>query len=206
MKISVLTVTNRQTWRPWLTWNYEKQSWSDKELLIEWDPPSLASGRNRLLARATGAAVCWMDDDDWQHPDRLSIIARTLECSGEAVVGNVRSLVINAFSLRGRWEVLGPWIFNGAGFRLHSVSAIKFDPSRYDEDWYWTRSVSQATGPGAVLNAPLLHAWLAHDENRFNRRARGGFNTSPGEVAQWITDWAEVQARLSTMGFHPEQA
>jgi len=88
VKISCLAVTNRHAFRPWLEWNYEKQTYPDKELVIVEGCNDIVEARNRALALAKGDAIAWFDDDDWSHPLRLARIARSLLWGNAAVAGS----------------------------------------------------------------------------------------------------------------------
>ncbi|MCB0201420.1 MAG: glycosyltransferase family 2 protein, partial [Anaerolineae bacterium] len=97
--ISCLCVTeNRPAFMPWLLWCFDRQRWPRRELVIvdssaepftagERDDvrvlsaPSgmgVAAKRNLALEAAQGDIITWFDDDDWQHPDRLTLLADAL--------------------------------------------------------------------------------------------------------------------------------
>src|SRR5689334_3695599 len=97
--ISCLCVTERrQEFMPWLLWCYDRQSWPRRELLILDSSPrpfqvagqedvrvitvpegtNVPHKRNLALRHASGEFVAWFDDDDWQHPDRLTLLMAAL--------------------------------------------------------------------------------------------------------------------------------
>ena len=39
---------------------------------------SVGAKRNLALEVCKGEAITWMDDDDWQHPDKCAILAESL--------------------------------------------------------------------------------------------------------------------------------
>ena len=109
--LSILCVTqpSREAFWPWLAWNIEKQEgldWNTIEILIDgpraaldcfsrsahdpqWLGVTLGERRNRLVMLARGEHVCWFDDDDWHHPQRL-MRQRTL-CEGQPTFTSTRS-------------------------------------------------------------------------------------------------------------------
>ena len=113
MKISYLCVTHeRPQFIPWLLWNFERQTWPDKELIIvdSSETPAavfarehpdvrvvaapganVPAKRNIALAEAAGDAITWLDDDDWRHPDSAAVLAALLD--GAPVAGGRWSCV-----------------------------------------------------------------------------------------------------------------
>lgn len=103
MLISCLCVTeNRPEFMDWLVWNYQKQTWPERELVIvdssagegqdailsyefedvrviRMEPGTgVAEKRNVAMREARGEIITWFDDDDWQHPDKCWILAEAL--------------------------------------------------------------------------------------------------------------------------------
>jgi hypothetical protein len=76
---------NRAEFMPWLLWNFDKQDYEPRELVVvdsshcRQSPPSrpdvvvvrcpfgtsVGAKRNLALAAASGAFLTWIDDDDW---------------------------------------------------------------------------------------------------------------------------------------------
>ena len=104
MKISCLAITeNRPEFAQWLAWNYNKQDYRNKELVLvasamdgkfiqtireqvpgaviettvdgAWVPVK----RNIAMQLATGDVITWFDDDDWSSHKRLSVAAKVYE-------------------------------------------------------------------------------------------------------------------------------
>src|SRR5690242_11718893 len=99
MTVSCLCVTERRpAFIPWLLWNFDRQLYPRKELVIVDSSPepfrsdredvrvvvappgtNVPAKRNLALEAVRGSALAWFDDDDWQHPERLTRLVRTLE-------------------------------------------------------------------------------------------------------------------------------
>ena len=86
-------------------WGFDRQTWPRKELVVVDSSPapfasrrsevrvitappgaSVPSKRNLALAAARGEIVAWFDDDDWQHPERLTETASAV-AAGASVAG-----------------------------------------------------------------------------------------------------------------------
>ena len=99
-RISCLCVTyNRPEFHRFLKWNFHKQSWPSRELVVVdgsdcsyrevfqhpqinyihlRGEPNIPLKRNVALDNACGDVVTWFDDDDWQHPNKLSWLVDSL--------------------------------------------------------------------------------------------------------------------------------
>lgn len=195
MKISILTVTeNRPEFMPWLLWNFERQNWPDKELIIvdsgagpvevfahkhpiaviHAPGANVPEKRNIALQAATGDAITWLDDDDWRHPDSLPILAAGLD--GKTAVSG------------GRWA----WFLElatGRVRRFNNRRAVNFacllaetavaQEVRFDErltrgsDVAWMDAILRH--PYASTLAPLS-MFLCHDRNLGNTAVNHRFN------------------------------
>ena len=110
LAFSCLCVTeDRPDFREWLLWNYRKQDHPHRELVVvdSSDPPlrwpdeaglrvvrcdhgtPIPVKRNLAMRHAVGEAITWFDDDDWQHPRKLSLLAAALV--GSTIAGNSRA-------------------------------------------------------------------------------------------------------------------
>src|SRR5215204_6300079 len=142
--VSCLCVTeDRFAFLPWLLWNYGKQDYPARELVVvdsSIRPPaldertvtlvrcppgtSIARKRNMAVEAARGAAVAWFDDDDWQHPRRLSILAAAL--AGGALAGATRSWFVDVESGRAApYESRRGVLFNGLLVRRSVLDGIR---------------------------------------------------------------------------------
>lgn len=208
--VSCLCVTEgRRAFMPWLAWNYEKQTYPDRELVIvdssiESDttagalPPILGADgvrtdvrvvrarpgttigakRNIALREASGSIVCWFDDDDWQHPNRVTTIVQTLT-QERPLAGNRTSYLLNLASgmvARHTWPA--GVLFNGAGFTRSLATSLAFhEDARTGEDTrYMMRLMARRLEP-LVIDVPLSF-WLSHDRNVSNSERSRSFPLS----------------------------
>jgi glycosyltransferase involved in cell wall biosynthesis len=221
--VSCLCVTEgRAAFMPWLLWTFERQTWPRKELVVVDSSPaplvsrgpevrvvtapagaSVPHKRNLALAAARGEIVGWFDDDDWQHPERLTETASAV-AAGAAVasVGGawfVDLLGDGAYAYRAPGGV----IFNAAAFSLALARSVRFDERTIvASDAGWLSAVVRAAG-GAVhrlRGAPHMF-WLCHDDNLSNPRERrplcfplAQVRASVGEVA-----WEGTDAQLAAL-------
>src|SRR5262249_21870958 len=157
--------------------------------------------RNLALAAAQGEILTWFDDDDWQHPRKLSLLADAL--GRRQVAGTRRSWFVDL-----RTAAAAPFrlnqglLFNSAGFRRGVVDGVTFDERRTKaSDTPWMLAVRRkAHGSEALLDAPLFF-WLSHAHNLSNPAGRRGYPRSLDEVRASIgaVDWADTDERLATL-------
>ena len=232
--ISCLAVTeNRPAFMPWLLWNYDRQRWARRELVIvdssrdtfatrradirvilSAPGTGVAAKRNRALAEARGTIVTWFDDDDWQHPAKLAILARAL-AGGARWAGPCQSWFVDLGTLRAaKYRAQGRHpIFNGAGFRIELARREDF-PTELAKasDTRWMRALARRSSEGAaLLDAPTFF-WLCHNRNLSNPAQRRRFTLAPGTLAAAFgadawgdTDraLADLQARLKAPAPEP---
>lgn len=221
--VSCLCVTEgRAPFMPWLLWGFERQTWPRKELVVVDSSPaplappgpevrvitapagaSVPHKRNLALAAARGAIVAWFDDDDWQHPERLTETASAV-AAGPAVasVGGawfVDLLGGGAYAYRASGGV----IFNAAAFSLDLARAVRFDERTIvASDAGWLSAVlREARGAVHRLRSAPHMFWLCHADNLSNRRDRwplcfplAQVRASVGEAA-----WDDTDAQLASL-------
>ena len=194
---SCLCVTEgREAFLPWLLWNYEKQDYEPRELVVVDSssepaaaleregvivvpcPPGTTVARKRNLAvdAARGSLVAWFDDDDWQHPRRLSILAEALG-RGHALAGSRRSWFVDLGRGRARpHESERSVIFNGVGVRRTLLEGVRFDERRARAaDTAWLAAVRSRTRSGVGVVPEILSCWLCHAGNLSNPVTRHVF-------------------------------
>ena len=170
MLVSCLCVTeDRPAFIPWLLWNFEKQTYPNCELVVvdsssesirELLPESVilvhaehgssvGAKRNLALEICRGEAITWMDDDDWQHPDKCSILAESLG-QGHDVAGCRSAFFLDLLSLRTRqFSSRRRLIFNSLGVRTEIARQIVFPEKVHkasDTEWMKKRLFRRICG------------------------------------------------------------
>lgn len=194
--VSCLCVTeNRHAFMPWLLWNYDRQQWKKRELVIvdSSTPPievpqrpdirvvrtplgsSLGVKRNRALDAAHGEVIAWFDDDDWQHPKRLSTLVPLLRKHaarmGASFIGPSESYFIDLQARRcDPHQMYRYAIFNGSVYYREMVSHARFDEHILrTEDTRWIATLLRDRRGAAVLPPhPSWFLWLSHEANVSN--------------------------------------
>lgn len=221
--VSCLCITeDRDAFMPWLRWNFDKQDYPHRELVVvdsSRGEPQLLSGpglslircapgtsvakkRNMALEAAQGEFVTWFDDDDWQHPRKLALLAEALR-DGRALAGNSRSWFVDLMTGRAREHV---WqrsiLFNSLGARRELAAGVPFDEARRRaSDTPWTVALRRkAHGSEVVLDRPLFF-WLCHERNLSNPTGRKRFPESLEAVrrAAGAEAWGETDAKLEAL-------
>jgi hypothetical protein len=222
--VSCLCVTeDRPAFLPWLLWNYEKQDYSTRELVIvdssrtaepsPCDPAitvvrcppqtSVARKRNLAVEAARGTVITWFDDDDWQHPQKVSILAAALE-DGQLLAGPRQSWFVDLHRGRARPHTSQrSVIFNGVGVRREALDFARFDEQRIRAaDTAWLVSVQREARCSPVVIGQVLTFWLCHRQNVSNPATKFTFPSSidavrdaVGRLAWGETDHAIAQLR-----------
>lgn len=213
MRICCICVTqDRPEFIPWLQWNFERQTHPDKELLVidsskdrrdyaiensRWhyvDPgTNISAKRNIGLELAAGDAIAWMDDDDWQHPERLERMAAVLEgVSRPTVIGTPFGWFYDLATGRARMHMGRDVLFNSALIPIRTARIFRFDEEILAcADTPWMQSILMAA-PSRQLSW-AAHVWLCHEANVCNPASRKTFDSSDiarriGENWGWETD------------------
>ncbi len=190
--ISCLCVTeNRPAFMPWLLWCFERQRWENRELVIIDSSPQpfdasgranvrvlsappgtgVAAKRNLALNAASGSIIAWFDDDDWQHPERLTLLAEAL-ADGAPYAGTVNGWFVHATK-----RTCAPYrglerrvIFNSAGFLSEIARLARFpEEVRRASDSRWMQRLADARlGRPTELARDDLFFWLCHSSNLSN--------------------------------------
>jgi hypothetical protein len=221
---SCLCVTGGRTpFVPWLLWNYRKQDLRSRELVVvdggdehgherAWPDyvrvvrcaPATTVGakRNLAVAAARGTLLAWFDDDDWQHPRRLTLLRGAL-AGGAPVAGAARSWFIRMGDGRAREHVAARGVlFNGLGIRRAALAPVRFDERRARAaDSAWMSAVRRETRASPVVVDGLLSAWLCHRGNLSNPASRYVFRRSLAAVREdaGADAWGETEAELARL-------
>lgn len=220
---SCLCVTEaRPAFRDWLLWNYDKQDLASRELVVvdsspePWQlpcrddvvvvrcPPGTGVARKRNLAveAARGDLLTWFDDDDWQHPAKLSILARAAFERGRAFAGPARSWFVDLERGRAREvRVRRNALFNGVGVRRDVATAVRFDETRARAaDSGWLTAMQHRAGPPLTIG-DVLFFWLSHGDNVSNPSRRYVFRQPLDVVRAAIgaAAWADTDERLDAL-------
>jgi hypothetical protein len=205
---SCLCVTeDRPAFVPWLLWNFDKQRYAARELIVVDSsrepvaigdrpgvtvvrcPPGTSVGakRNIALDAARGSVLTWFDDDDWQHPAKLSILARAME-GRVAVAGPARSFFVDVGSGRARaHELQRGVLFNGIGVRRGAVEGVRFDERRAKAaDTAWMKALGRQLRTAPATLPDVLFVWLCHRANLSNPSSRYVFRQPLGAVRRAV--------------------
>lgn len=216
MKISVLAITNRPAFLPWLLWQYERLDWPDKELILvdgSEQPPIVnadgvaaihAPGRNipalRNLAvdAASGAAVTWLDDDDWTHPARLTHLVRVMDDHEGA--SSRLGWFVDLFGDRcKRFALHGP-LFNALLLRMDVARSLRFDEEQArGSDVAWLKGLRSSYSV-ALTETPLAFL-LCHRLNVGNLAAKHHFNRSLDDIRRSVgrAAWGQTSRQLAAL-------
>jgi len=218
MKVSFLCVTHeRAPFMPWLLWNYERQKWPDKELVIVDSSPTpfttkqkdvriihapgayVPAQRNLALAEALGDVVTWLDDDDWRHPDSIRVLEPLL-AGGVDIAGGRVSWFVNLFTEETqRYIDRRGVLFANVLIRTEMAREIAFDETvAKGGDVVWMEELLKR--PFAFsYEAPSL--FLCHDRNMGNTAAVHQFNRGLDDPREIIgaKAWGKTEEQLKQL-------
>jgi glycosyltransferase involved in cell wall biosynthesis len=222
MKIAALTITHeRPAFMQWLIWNFEKQTYEDKHLIIiDSSQPPLTTKRNDVTVVCTDNnnvaykrnlamqaardggydAIAWFDDDDWSHPKRLAYTAQMMADHPEAVMAGTQwSWFVDVFSQRvKRFCDRKRPLFTGSLYRLDGLPLFDETIARgSDTDW-----LNRIEGQIGGTFEPLLFM-LCHDTNMGNTTAAHGatFNRGLGDIVDLVgrRDYGRTLSNLNEL-------
>jgi glycosyltransferase involved in cell wall biosynthesis len=221
--VSCLCVTeDRPAFLPWLFWNYRKQDYPSRELVIVDSsnsdlpapdgssvtvvrcPPgtSVARKRNLAVEAARGVVITWFDDDDWQHPRKLSILAAALGDDG-VLAGSRRSWFVDLRRGRARsHDAQRSVIFNGLAVRRAALDGVRFDEQRARAaDTAWVASVRRRARCDPRIVSHVLSWWLCHSGNISNPARRYVFAQPLAAVREsvGVEEWGETDEELERL-------
>jgi len=123
--VSILTVTNRPSFRRWNDWVVSQQTHGDVEhIVVDGSHGNLGKARLEAQQRARGKWCIWLDDDDYWHPEYLATLVRHAERTQASVV----------------WWPINPDI----RINLQTLDAREhwFTVPIPHRDWLWLREVA----------------------------------------------------------------
>jgi hypothetical protein len=221
--VSCLCVTeSRPEFWSWLWWGFAKQDYENRELVVVDSSPaavvcddprvrvvsavpgtSVAAKRNLALREAGGSVIAWFDDDDWQHPRRLSLLVDALATARAAVAGSTRSWFVHAADRRARrYDAHAAVIFNGLAATTEAIGGLRFDEhKRRAADTSWVRALTTGSGPGPAVVPEVLTWWVCHRRNLSNPAAKYSFPEPLARVRDQVdaADWADTEQHLAQL-------
>ena len=159
--------------------------------------------RNLAMRHAVGEAITWFDDDDWQHPRKLSLLAAAL--GGSTIAGNSRAWFVDLVSGRARRHVNRPHVpvFNSVGVARAIAAAVSFQPERQRaSDTPWLAAVRRRSGDRPAEVGEPLFFWLCHQHNLSNPVGGGRpFNHRVDVVRAAVgdADWGDTDEQLERL-------
>lgn len=179
--IDCLCVTSgsRHKFKDWLLWNFTKQCCRDKRLVVVSDDTdwpdwvlvkevsshlNVPQKRNIALDISNSTIVTWFDDDDWQHPEKCSILMRNVVPG--TVVGSDISLFVSPISLKQVSVSPGRLIFNSIGIEK-TDSPLFNEEVLVASDTIWMDIVLERLRTRVVPE--MLTFLLVHSDNISNK-------------------------------------
>jgi len=157
--------------------------------------------RNLAMEHAAGEYFTWIDDDDWQHPERIEWLLEAIRAEGALWAGWGRGYLLKLPERRGaELRAHPPRVINGAAlYRTEECRRVAYDGQPSSSDARWLRRLAAFHGTtGHVMLDDRLHSiWMRHETNT-SRGLRGTpygltlgqFKTKAGSA------WGQTEAWL----------
>ena len=168
---------------------------------------SLGKKRNLAMDAARGEALAWFDDDDWQHPRRLSSLLPLLRSAasrlGASFIGPSQSYFIDVHARRAEPYRLPRYaIFNGSLYYTAMVRHARFpEDVLRTEDTRWIADLLRRRQGAAIVGqhaSPFL--WLSHDVNVTNSQPLRRLSLDAQKVVRSLgTAWAGTAQELARL-------
>lgn len=217
--ISCLCVTeNRPDFMPWLLWNFQRQKYPHKELVIidasesPYKPgkaknvrtlhaPGLnvAARRNLALQEAGGELMAWFDDDDWYHPERLIHLSQLISDETQ-VAGPKLAWFVNLFTFGVKQFVARHGVLNsGLVARIDAAQSIRFDETvDKGEDIEWLNQLQARYGVAETFEVPSF--FLCHNQNAGNTADVHQFNRDLMAITSVVQcAWQDTTSQLEAL-------
>lgn len=177
-----------------MQWNLSKQTEPADEIIVMDGPGAVPDKRNEAVQRATGDILAFVDDDDWQHPERFRYLRDTVS-ERVPVVGMQFSYCIDIQT--GAGQEIRDSAMCGAGIWRGHGRTKDFGMAHWPcEDEFWVRELG---GVRLWLPDPLIF-WLCHGKNLVNAHTNREFITHPAIVRRHIgRAWGETDAELAAL-------
>lgn len=200
--VSVLTVTNRPTFWPFLRRQIAKQRHVPNlqhVVIATFEPPRdtfegtvweivdeetpIGTMRNLAMDKAEGDYATFIDDDDWQHPEKLSDLATLIYDTERPVTGfGVRGWFMDLWRRKVGHFSGADVLFANAIFKVDQVRSTRFDSRPRASDTRWMAQLELRFGPlkgSASLEPPAI--WIQHGQNTTDRSAVD-YRTDPADL------------------------
>jgi glycosyltransferase involved in cell wall biosynthesis len=197
MKISVCIVTNRPVFEDFYRWNYERQTYQEKELIVVDGPGSIGEKRNKALELATGDAVVWFDDDDWQHPEKLTWLAKELEDPEIQLAGWNRGIFMHLQNRALCDFRCSQMVASTAIIRTETARKAVFEKRNIGEDTLHLRELWKTHKHTLLTDTRLHGVWLVHSMNTSIHRSYNWRIVPPIEDPAWDSETDEQLRRLA---------
>lgn len=230
MKVSCLTITrDRKEFIPWLVWNFQKQTHPNKELVVvdsseesvkdllpedaqyirATPGTNIPTKRNMAMQASTGELLTWMDDDDWQHPEKCAMLVESL---GEhTITGSRFAHFVDLKQLRCQPFVSPIVLFTSLGIRRDHALQFPFPEHIHKaSDTFWLNQLCRDQGISKqikLLNRKDVVFWFCHHQNISNPANKKLFCQSlellaeaVGEVL-WPETWAQIMDLRTRLSF-----
>jgi glycosyltransferase involved in cell wall biosynthesis/2-polyprenyl-3-methyl-5-hydroxy-6-metoxy-1,4-benzoquinol methylase len=207
----------------WLLWCYDRQQWSNRELVVvdsspePWKAPDredirvvsvaevrgVAAKRSLALQEARGDIITWFDDDDWQHPNKVRWLVESL-AAGAPYAGAATAWFVSLADLRcTKYQSRSSIIFNSAGFWRDVAREATFNSKqKKGSDSQWMRSLARKYRKGAQkLSQQNMFFWLCHQDNISNPVGKRRFPHAVAELEHAIGEeaWGDTSAELKRL-------
>lgn len=225
-KVSICVGTHaRDAWLPWVRWNYERQTYPNRELIVVasnthddslavfddmpdvsivrlGDYPAGFCGvkRQHAVNVATGSLLTFWDDDDWQAPERTYKLVQAYQANTTRILGWHHGWFLNA-------QTCQTSAYVGGGKIIPVVNMLVERQLILDHPFLEVQQCPDEEWTGKLLKTGQKIKVLPHDGYPHSLWVVHGKNFMQNRAYRWREhagllppeEWALLRAQLSSV-------
>ena len=223
-KVSCLSVVDgRKAFMPWLIWNYKKQTWANKELIIIDSTPEgrreepfgfpvryfhtderiISVKRNMAMEVMSGDYFTWFDDDDWQSPTKIEKLMSAMD-DKTMYVGSSLTAMVNLHTKMAKFYTANKnlTLFTGTIYHKDLIDTPFSENMLTHADYYWRVKLLEKYEGGRKYYSDMLYFLLSHNQNIVNtidNIGKDNFKISLPQMRKTLNDnaaWGDTDAQM----------
>lgn len=165
----IISYPRNDTLTPYTSQKFKLNNDLEILLIARSENDSLGDARNDAIKLAKGKYICNWDDDDWHHPNRLSIQYYKIHTSSSNIEANVLNQLILFDKTRDR--AYESFLYNWEGTLMCNTAILKdhnYSNKHRGEDSQLLDHLVEQNLVSHIYNQSHLYVYLIHGQNTWN--------------------------------------